>query len=985
MFKTKRPVPSPAALKVLTQLAYISSGAAVGAGVLCAEERRRRTKIVQRVADNAKAIRQHPRHIHNVALASNGGDDTELFGFFGRGSIPEQINARRRRRRLASEEVDEHNVGAARAPELPSIVERGYAEKCALDNTTPRAEATQLGAPEGASARRRPVEARATLQGLPAGARSSQHARQTRHSNRESRGLQILPKQVDDNGNGFVLKSFRRDWSGRFTERRSTQRSIDARKEPALGGAVYITKPLWYKVVAPSSVDDQMLNVTNEEIAHDVDVFFDCLPYRKSHTSKRDQHSTADQLLMLALKKGGMDDIRSLTLWKLAAGSLSESVSLLLSNFSEELSARLDQEELFAFYQSLYSTRTYRRLASNVRFQHGLRVLANFAAVCPGFQIHELAVALFGSSLRTLRNEDAISIYEHECQYLLEKDKVSLAAVILLTSQKLQGRCFRTLPTDRTLALIDRILDQALRSEHLSVCVRLFRMKHELVGPNPSQEQFNTFITACGRHKMHSTLGYLFFGYHGIKVPIEALLRLVDDSCKTILAVACSSDAKYSRTFEMIYRELPQNSRQIVNESSSIVAIETKWRTTRSVQAIEAEVSILEGWLKHAGDEQALRKLNDKMLEIYIEANRLDQALAIIARSRNTKGIDGRTIGLAAYLFAKKGAWDRLRHLLELAQHSGRSDLNAEMTRLWNKVANLYSLQHTAVETWQFVDILIQKMGMSPTHAIIRTVLQSCISKNAIDLVPEFFRYLKALGHRFQLDAREAVGLVTRYYLDNRPSHVVMFWLYRHLVECVPAFYSEEIKDVLKEAVGFDLKHFTGSDAATLRRHALIRLERLQPAERYIPQPGRQQGRLLNFSILKEQHPSNHEIQVNDTAGQNGGVSAHQSGRNHRKSEESNLNSESVGTADTKDSEVLYHNMIAAFNDDADHPPVTLSGTTDQPDLNNRDVTSASSEDLGSAYHTTVNQNTDDLVPAEWDHSIARHFDALGETHSTLR
>ena len=85
MLKTpNRPrAPSAATLRVLYQLAYISSGTAVGIGALCAEERRRRTQIVQRVADNAKRIRQSPRYAHGaaaVAVKEHDVDDNYGWG-----------------------------------------------------------------------------------------------------------------------------------------------------------------------------------------------------------------------------------------------------------------------------------------------------------------------------------------------------------------------------------------------------------------------------------------------------------------------------------------------------------------------------------------------------------------------------------------------------------------------------------------------------------------------------------------------------------------------------------------------------------------------------------------------------------------------------------------------------------------------------------------------------------------------------------------
>lgn len=89
MFSGKsRPIPSKGALRVLYQLAYISSGTVVGVATLCAEERRRRIAIVQKIADNAKSVRQSPRHVQSAArarvdqaehklLAEESGDDSE--------------------------------------------------------------------------------------------------------------------------------------------------------------------------------------------------------------------------------------------------------------------------------------------------------------------------------------------------------------------------------------------------------------------------------------------------------------------------------------------------------------------------------------------------------------------------------------------------------------------------------------------------------------------------------------------------------------------------------------------------------------------------------------------------------------------------------------------------------------------------------------------------------------------------------------------
>nr|OQO29274.1 hypothetical protein B0A51_07519 [Rachicladosporium sp. CCFEE 5018] len=105
-----RIAPSTATLKILYQLAYISSGTALGVGALCAEERRRRTKIVQRIADNAQRIRQSPRYSrgsHAVAAVSEVVDE----GVYPWGGIEDSRSAR-----------------AYAGPHLPSVVEKEYGE-----------------------------------------------------------------------------------------------------------------------------------------------------------------------------------------------------------------------------------------------------------------------------------------------------------------------------------------------------------------------------------------------------------------------------------------------------------------------------------------------------------------------------------------------------------------------------------------------------------------------------------------------------------------------------------------------------------------------------------------------------------------------------------------------------------------------------------------------------------------------------------------
>ncbi|KAG9953571.1 hypothetical protein KCU85_g942, partial [Aureobasidium melanogenum] len=117
MFRSRRRVPSEGALRVLRQLAYISSGTACGAAALIAEERRRQTNLVSKIAENSRRLKQHPRYQHAHAAHRRLADDAsydDATSHPNEASIP-----------------DEDLVPQAetfRNSLLPSEVERGYAK-----------------------------------------------------------------------------------------------------------------------------------------------------------------------------------------------------------------------------------------------------------------------------------------------------------------------------------------------------------------------------------------------------------------------------------------------------------------------------------------------------------------------------------------------------------------------------------------------------------------------------------------------------------------------------------------------------------------------------------------------------------------------------------------------------------------------------------------------------------------------------------------
>lgn len=102
---------------MLRQLAYISSGTACGAAAVIAEERRRQTSLVSKIAENSRRLKQHPRYQHAQAahrrLADDASQSTATFN-------PDDA--------CISDDDLVPQAETFRSNLLPSEVERGYAK-----------------------------------------------------------------------------------------------------------------------------------------------------------------------------------------------------------------------------------------------------------------------------------------------------------------------------------------------------------------------------------------------------------------------------------------------------------------------------------------------------------------------------------------------------------------------------------------------------------------------------------------------------------------------------------------------------------------------------------------------------------------------------------------------------------------------------------------------------------------------------------------
>jgi pentatricopeptide repeat protein len=129
MFNPRRRVPSEGALRVLRQLAYISSGTACGAAAVIAEERPRNTTLVSKIADNSRRLKQHSRYRHHSShAASQHGrlDSSDAIVTTTTTTTTTPTTNNNNNNATTGSDQDSHVDAAFRNNVLPSEVERGY-------------------------------------------------------------------------------------------------------------------------------------------------------------------------------------------------------------------------------------------------------------------------------------------------------------------------------------------------------------------------------------------------------------------------------------------------------------------------------------------------------------------------------------------------------------------------------------------------------------------------------------------------------------------------------------------------------------------------------------------------------------------------------------------------------------------------------------------------------------------------------------------
>ncbi|KAK3058745.1 hypothetical protein LTR09_000310 [Extremus antarcticus] len=883
----KRPrVPSRAALKVLTQLAYISSGTVLGAAALCAEERRRRITIVQRLADNARSIRQHPRYAGNVAAAHDG--DREGFeGFFGNGEAAEGTKRwSRRNSDRASAGGDLTDERGVRGPALPSVVEEGYAKiahsgfspwgvhaartpdprhdrpfeaSAVLDNEIlpPLHVSDSAAHAKQAQPRTHPANASRPF-GVDVRAGSQMHAPHIEKASRNEQSstkstLETQSRASCESGN-IIFKRLGRNRDGSWTYNNSSdtaarKRSLERAKE--LIGSSYNTKAAWrdltHSGVEGLEPDEEIDQLNADHIAHDVELFFAQDPANHLTESSLFRRSKiANQLLILAVRKGHLDDVRSLCLWMLASRTFGEWQSILIAKYYSSLADGAEHNDLLEFCLDVASTSASRRLDSRRQLQYKLDVLSSAAthSVEP-VDLLELADTVLGTSVKYSSSaEDIVHGIDFMCRSLVKGGQASLAADFFMTFQQSRQRYFAHFPTHTHFKAIgEMIIDGGLTSEQLSASARLIRWRYygNTDFSQRSKQQIKDFIKACGSREMYSVLVDLFIFPEGTGVPMIVLMRLLDDSCKLVFALALTgnrSDPKLGKLWFWLYKSLPRHHQLTVQAASDVGMIKSTWRSTRSLPAVENKLAGLRQ--RVADDTPNMRNVEDAMLEIYISAGKYDAALRTISNLQKRGEVDERTLRLAALLFARRSMWTEVDRLMAVAEQQKSSALDFAAISIWNTVVHHYCQEHSAEDTWTFLKGLTHATGFVANVHTSKAFLGVCVRSRSLDLVPQWLAYLKSIGVKFTFDSRIVAHMMTAFWHENRPKHKRAMWLCYFLHRHVPAFKASNFQDLIKAAIAYDLRNPYEQDLSSGNPvdHGVARLERLEKLPPHLAMPG---------------------------------------------------------------------------------------------------------------------------------------------------
>ncbi|KAM3416160.1 hypothetical protein BST61_g7768 [Cercospora zeina] len=798
MFSNARPVPSKAALKVLHQLAYISSGTAVGIATLCAEERRRRTQVVQKIADNAKRIKQSPQHIRNKRRRS--ADEIQ----------EKQAIAAREDDVGAAIEPDER---AARAMELPSVVENGYAQL--VQNGGQRHPRLRRSSKERMHENLEEHADRTTS----IASRMNQNASRVRSVQSKRRFCLIRPISC---GASSI---------GKPTETQRTSRKINTELEqPNTHGGR--REGLHQPTSAPQLrlMQHQLASIDHTLDIADTVAKYVTMFYRQilpaCGTGKQVQ-AMAISLLRLSTRAGLHKEAFQLLGWLATFDALSSELILLICQSCRQFLQRslhhppTNQFDVLLFYRRVFVLPIFTQQADALRVRAQLAVIEGIASVYGRTAGNQTQIRK--TSIDLLDNELLVRELTQRCEELCANDDHELALNLLFIVLE-----YITLSADSATQyeeLSSRCIGSAISKGKLELCVR-----HWVLGARFSHDRkqrltfldhrLNQITELAVQTRSHDAL-FPICGYLARAGDVrDAALEIITEPCRAALAMACAvMDQPPIALLEAlrIGLSLPRKNELVLAHADA--RLKQVWQSTRSLSAVLAAYKELRedriGLSAEQLEFDTILPPEQALIEICSLAGQPDRGLELLSRTHTRlEPIDA--FSLAALTLATKHSWGEFESLVSAAADSRLSIASDSIaTRRLNHAVFKYGERHSAVETWNFVSGLVSRVGLVPNASTAKNMLQKLVST----FTP--------------------VSMFRSHYRAVRTPHVLLMHFGRRLLRTVPFLKSAGLQGVVKEAIAYDMRvkdtYLDRQEAVQLA--AEINLKRLMESSDFIPFP----------------------------------------------------------------------------------------------------------------------------------------------------
>jgi hypothetical protein len=222
--------------------------------------------------------------------------------------------------------------------------------------------------------------------------------------------------------------------------------------------------------------------------------------------------------------------------------------------------------------------------------------------------------------------------------------------------------------------------------------------------------------------------------------------------------------------------------------------------------------------------------LYNAMIKVCIQFGRVDRAhqhLHTIQQSQHLQP-DVVTFGHFVFKTSSDADWPSIDDLMTMLVRAGETEAPPEKrTDLFVPVLKAYAKRHRPEKVWAFTFKAIDEYGVLPDPRILGTGFGNLVRTSRLEMLPAWINKMGTYDQGAQVTPEVVLTMMRQFYFDTRPSHAVLVWLCRRLINEVPEHWSPGILTLLREAVAYDLRGYRAGQAHRIP-HAMHMLDMLQ-------------------------------------------------------------------------------------------------------------------------------------------------------------